>query len=130
MAHPVIIGAGMPLALEQRKTCGHNARITRVSAVDHFQFVPSNPWGALGWRKRPRTTTVLAPPLKKRKVNPGVDTVSHIDPDEQRVEPNGGNSLDYDYVVITTRPKSALDEMPGLPSGALTGTDSAFSDRQ
>lgn len=117
MTHTVIIGAGlagMPLALELRKTLGRKAKITVVSPADHFQFVPSNPWVAVGWRERPKTTTPLAPPLRKRGIDLKVDTVSGIDPDKQTVTLQSGDSLDYDYLAITTGPKLAFDEIPGL----------------
>jgi sulfide:quinone oxidoreductase len=31
-----------------------------VSAVDYFQFVPSNPWVAVGWRKREEIVLKIA----------------------------------------------------------------------
>ena len=55
MAHIVIMGAGlggMPAAYEMRATLGKEHKVTVVNAVDYFQFVPSNPWVAVGWRKR------------------------------------------------------------------------------
>jgi NADPH-dependent 2,4-dienoyl-CoA reductase/sulfur reductase-like enzyme len=55
MAHIVIMGAGlggMPAAYEMRAALPKEHKVTVVSAVDYFQFVPSNPWVAVGWRKR------------------------------------------------------------------------------
>ena len=55
MAHIVILGAGtggMPAAYELRAKLDKTHRITVVNAVDYFQFVPSNPWVAVGWRER------------------------------------------------------------------------------
>ena len=55
MAHIVILGAGtggMPAAYEIRATLDKSHRITVVNALDYFQFVPSNPWVAVGWRQR------------------------------------------------------------------------------
>ncbi len=57
MAHIVILGAGiggMPAAYELRAKLDKTHRITVVNAVDYFQFVPSNPWLAVGWRERDR----------------------------------------------------------------------------
>ena len=57
MAHIVIMGAGlggMPAAYEMRAKLPTAHRITVVSAVDYFQFVPSNPWVAVGWRSARR----------------------------------------------------------------------------
>ena len=64
MAHIVIMGAGiggMPAAYEMRATLPAEHRITVVSAVDYFQFTPSNPWLAVGWRDRPSITLPIAP---------------------------------------------------------------------
>src|SRR5271165_3672792 len=72
MAHIAILGAGtggMPAAYELRAALGSAHRITVVNAVDYFQFVPSNPWLAVGWRKRPAITFPIAPPLKRRKID-------------------------------------------------------------
>ena len=55
MAHIVIMGAGiggMPTAYELKEMLGNAHQITVVNAVDYFQFVPSNPWLAVGWRER------------------------------------------------------------------------------
>ncbi len=55
MAHIVVMGAGiggMPAAFELRAALGAQHRITVINSVDYFQFVPSNPWVVVGWRKR------------------------------------------------------------------------------
>ena len=59
MAHIVVLGAGiggMPAAYELRDRLDRRHRITVVNAVDYFQFVPSNPWLAVGWRERDAIT--------------------------------------------------------------------------
>ena len=51
MSHIIVLGAGtggMPAAYELREKLGREHRITVVNAVDYFQFVPSNPWVAVG----------------------------------------------------------------------------------
>ena len=51
MAHIVILGAGtggMSAAYELRAQIDKAHRITVVNALDYFQFVPSNPWVAVG----------------------------------------------------------------------------------
>ena len=55
MAHIVIMGAGiggMPVAYELREMLPKEHHITVVNSTDYFQFVPSNPWIAVGWRQR------------------------------------------------------------------------------
>ena len=52
----------MPAAHELREMLGREPRVPRVtvvtivSAVYYFQFVPSNPWVAVGWRGREAST--------------------------------------------------------------------------
>ena len=72
MAHIVIIGAstgGLPAAYDIKELLGKQHQVTVVSNTENFQFVPSNPWVAVGWRKRKDTTFPLAPYLKKRKIH-------------------------------------------------------------
>jgi Fe-S oxidoreductase len=38
--------------LRDAREAAQGAPVTVVSAVDYFQFVPSNPWVAVGWRSR------------------------------------------------------------------------------
>ena len=67
MAHIVILGAGiggMPAAYEVRAALGKEHRVTVVSAVDYFQFVPSNPWVAVGWRDREAVSFPFRPRLE------------------------------------------------------------------
>jgi hypothetical protein len=50
---PVLIerGAG-PMAYEARVLLDKYHTVTEISNVESFHFVPSNPWAAVGWRKR------------------------------------------------------------------------------
>ena len=64
MAHIIILGAGtggMPAAYELREHLDPKHQITVVNAVDYFQFVPSNPWVAVGWREREAITCPIRP---------------------------------------------------------------------
>ena len=72
MAHVVVLGAGtggMPAAYELRAELGKEHRVTVINASDHFQFVPSNPWVGVGWRKRDDITFPLDKPLKKKGID-------------------------------------------------------------
>ena len=54
MTKIVVVGAGIggvPAAYELKELLGKKADITVVSDHDYFQFVPSNPWVAVKWRK-------------------------------------------------------------------------------
>jgi len=124
MAHIVIIGAGlggMPAAYEMRALLPKEHRITMVNAVDHFQFTPSNPWIAVGWRERKETTLAIAPLLERKGIGFVAKAVTAIDAGASRLTLAGGDTLAYDYLVITTGPKLSFDEVPGAgPHGGHT----------
>ncbi|NMM10955.1 MAG: NAD(P)/FAD-dependent oxidoreductase [Polaromonas sp.] len=124
MAHIIIMGAGiggMPAAYEMRASLPKEHRITVVSAVDYFQFTPSNPWVAVGWRDREAVTLPIAPLLEKKGIGFIAKAVTAIDPQANRLTLEGGEILDYDYLIITTGPKLFFDEVPGSgPHGGHT----------
>jgi len=124
MAHIVIIGAGlggMAGAYELRDTLGKEARITVINERDTYQFVPSNPWIGVGWRKRPDTSFPAAPYLAKKKIDFIAQRVDRIDPAANTVQLADGQTVAYDYLVIATGPKLSFDEVPGAgPHGGHT----------
>ena len=64
----VVLGAGIggvPMAFELREKLGRKAEIDVVSESEWFQFVPSNPWVAVSWRK-PEDVKVHLPPVFAR----------------------------------------------------------------
>ncbi|RYF14490.1 MAG: NAD(P)/FAD-dependent oxidoreductase [Comamonadaceae bacterium] len=116
MAHIVILGAGtggMPAAYELRAALAKEHRITVVNAVDYFQFVPSNPWVAVGWRDREAITFAIAPALERKGIAFIAQAVARIDAAGNAVELQDGRRLDYDYLVVTTGPRLAFEEVPG-----------------
>jgi sulfide:quinone oxidoreductase len=121
MAHIVIIGAGvggMPTAYELRELLGSEHRITVVNKDPFFQFVPSNPWVAVGWRKRADITVELAPLLAKHDIDFIASALSALDPDHNTLTLENGRQLGYDYLVIATGPRLAFEEVPGAgPQG-------------
>ena len=124
MAHIVIMGAGiggMPAAYEMRARLPAEHKITVVSANDYFQFTPSNPWVAVGWRERKEITLPIAPLLQKKGIGFVGKAVTAIDAKANRLALDGGDALAYDYLVVTTGPKLAFDEVPGAgPHGGHT----------
>ncbi|MFZ3087518.1 MAG: FAD-dependent oxidoreductase [Methylotenera sp.] len=124
MAHIVIMGAGiggMPTAYELKAKLGNQHQITVVNAVDYFQFVPSNPWLAVGWSKREKITFPIRPYLEKKGINFIAQPVSKIDAEQNKLQLANGDSLSYDYLVITTGPKLSFDEVAGSgPNGGHT----------
>ena len=124
MAHIVILGAGiggMPAAYEMRAKLGKQHRVTVVSAVDYFQFVPSNPWVAVGWRSREEVCLQVGPLLERKGISFVPKAVTRIDAENSKLELAEGEPLAYDYLVITTGPKLSFDEVPGAgPHGGHT----------
>ena len=121
MAHVVILGAGlggMPMAYEMKVALRKDDRVTVVGSGPTFHFVPSNPWVAVGWRKRGDIEFAAAPPLEKRGIAFEAAGAKRVHPADNRVELNDGRFVDYDYLVIATGPKLAFDEVEGLgPAG-------------
>ena len=71
MAHVVVLGAGtggMPAAYELRDALGSGHEITVINERDYFQFVPSNPWVAVGWRNRADITFEIATYLNRKDI--------------------------------------------------------------
>jgi len=123
MAHIVILGAGtggMPAAYELRAKIDKSHKITVVNAVDYFQFVPSNPWAAVGWRKREDITLPIRPHLEKKGIAFIGQRVDRIDAEGNQLQLANGEQVDYDYLIITTGPKLAFDEIPGAGPGGFT----------
>jgi sulfide:quinone oxidoreductase len=123
MAHIVIMGAGtggLPAAYELKARLGSAHRITLVNAVDYFQFVPSNPWLAVGWRERAEITFALRPALEKKRIEFIAQPVRRIDAPGHALELADGTRVGYDYLVIATGPKLAFDEVPGAGPGGHT----------
>lgn len=128
MAHIVIMGAGIggvPAAYELRELLAQEHRITVVNTTDYFQFVPSNPWLAVGWREREQITLPIGPYLERKGIAFIAKAVIQIDAPANRLTLDGGDTLDYDYLVITTGPKLAFNEVPG--AGPLTSGGGGFT---
>ena len=121
MAHVIIIGAstgGMPAAYEIKNALGRDHKVTVVSNTPLFHFVPSNPWVAVGWRSRKETAFEIQPYLSRKKIDFIASAVTKIDPDQNQISLENGQTLDYDYLVIATGPKLAFEEVEGLgPTG-------------
>jgi sulfide:quinone oxidoreductase len=124
MAHVVILGAGIggvPAAYEMREALNNEHKITVINATDYFQFVPSNPWLAVGWRTREKITVPIGRYLQKQKINFIPKPVNEIDAANNLLKLEGDESVEYDYLVITTGPRLAFEEIPGSgPNGGYT----------
>ena len=125
MAHIVVLGAGtggMPAAYELREHLAAQHSITVVNAVDYFQFVPSNPWVAVGWRERSDITFPIRPHLENKGIAFIAQAVKSIDAEGNALELANGERLAYDYLVIATGPKLSFEEVPGAGPAANTNS--------
>lgn len=124
MAHIVILGAGiggMPAAYEARELLGKEHQITVISAVDYFQFVPSNPWVAVGWRTRDEITFPIAPYLARKGIDFIASAVEKIEAEQNTLHLANGTTVKYDFLVITTGPKLNFAAIEGAgPHGGHT----------
>ncbi len=124
MAHVVILGAGtggMPCAYEVKELLGASHEVTVVNEREYFQFTSSNPWVGVGWRDRKAITFDIRDYLEKKKINFIAKRVDKIDPAENQLTFDSGDTLDYDYLVIVTGPKLFFEEVEGAgPHGGHT----------
>jgi len=121
MAHIVVMGAGiggMPAAYDLKRTLGKDHEVTLVGTSEHFQFTPSNPWVAVGWRKPEQVLVPIRPSVEKKGIRFHAQAVTRLEPEHNRLTLADGQTLGYDYLVIATGPKLAFDEIPGFgPEG-------------
>lgn len=116
MAHIVILGAGtggMPAAYEMKQELGKDHEVTVVSENPYFQFTPSNPWVAVGWRDRKSITFDIATYLGKKNINFIAQRVETIDAQGNELILANGEKVSYDYLVIATGPRLAFEEVEG-----------------
>ena len=117
MVSIIIVGAGIggvTAAYELRdKLRPADHKITVVDEKTSFDFTPSNPWISVGWRERKQTSVDIGPCLAKRSIDFIPSKVAEIDANSNTISLENGNQLAYDYLVITTGPKLAFDEVPG-----------------
>jgi len=121
MAHIVVVGAGlggMPAAYDLKKELGAGHQVTLINVTDSFQFTPSNPWVVVGWRKPKQILVPIRHHVEKRGIRFIAQPVAQLDPENNTMLLGDGQRVIYDYLVITTGPKLAFDEIPGFgPQG-------------
>ena len=137
MAHVIVIGAGLggvPAALEIRQSLRPEDQVTLVSDRDTFDFTPSNPWVAVGWRQPGQIQRPLAPMLKRKRIEFRHAACTAVKPEANQIELADGERLTYDFLVIATGPELAFDEIEGLgPEGftqSICRLDHAVSARK
>lgn len=123
MARIIVAGGsfgGLTATFELKRQLGRQADITVISDLDHFVFVPSLPWVSMGWRRPEDITVPLRPVLEKRGIGFLNEEVKGVDADASKVITASGERP-YDYLVISTGPALAFNEVPGFgPEGGNT----------
>ncbi|CUT14785.1 FADdependent pyridine nucleotidedisulphide oxidoreductase [Bradyrhizobium sp.] len=121
MAEIVVVGAGLSgtlMAYELLPQLRRDDRLSVVSQGAVYHFVPSNPWVAIGWRKRDEIEINLEDIMKRKGVRLLSQGAKRVHPTHNRIDLGDGTSIDYDYLIIATGPELAFDEIPGLgPQG-------------
>lgn len=140
MAKIVILGAGtggMAGAYDIKAEVGAAHEVLVINERADFQFVPSNPWIAVGWRKRPQTSFHIAPYFAKKNIGFIASRVDHIDPVGKVLSLHNGDKVNYDYLVIATGPALAFEQIQGAgPQGftqsvcTLDHAEHAYQDYQ
>ena len=124
MAHVVILGAGtggMAGAYEMRDFLGSGHKVTVINERKSFQFVPSNPWLAVGRRKRDDISFDAGPYLAKKGIDFIPQRADKIDPETNTITLADGSTVNYDYLVIATGPKLNFAAIEGAgPHGGFT----------
>ncbi len=123
MAHIVIIGAsigGLPAAYECRAALDKTHHVSVVSNTPIFHFVPSNPWVAVGWRKRADISFELASVLFRKNIDFYDSGVTKIKPETNQILLGDNTILNYDYLIVATGPQLAFDEIEGFGPKAHT----------
>ena len=124
MKNIVVLGAGLGgviMAYEMKEKVGSTANVTVINEGSIYSFVPSNPWVAVGWRDRDDISVDLEPVFSRRDIALKPQGAKKVHPEENRIELNDGEMVDYDYLVIATGPDLAFDEIEGLgPHGGHT----------
>jgi sulfide:quinone oxidoreductase len=119
----IILGAGLGgtiAAYELRSRLKKRAEIMVVAESDDYWFVPSNPWVAVRWREPDAIRVHLPPILKDRGIGFTAVGAKRLHPKEKRIELRDGTDINYDYLVISTGPDHAYDEIPGFGPDANT----------
>jgi sulfide:quinone oxidoreductase len=123
MATVVVLGAGLggiPTAYEVRSKLDSRHKVIVVGSSQYYEFTPSNPWVAVGWRTLEDTRVEMHRPFERKGIEFIPEWCTAIDAPNRKLTLRGGRVVDYDYLVIATGPKLAFEEVPGLGPDGFT----------
>jgi sulfide:quinone oxidoreductase len=116
MARIVVLGGsfgGLTAAFELKRLIGKKAEVTVLCDDDKFVFIPSLPWVAMGSRQAGDITVALKPILERKGMVFIHEAARGVDADKSKVI-SATKEIPYDYLVISTGPYLAFEEVPGL----------------
>ena len=117
MTHVVIVGAGIagvPAAYAIKSRLAPSDPVTVVSDRAYFNFVPSNPWIAMGWRNRGDIAFPIDPFLEARGIHFVMQGLAQIHAASNQVELADGSRLNYDFLVLAVGSAPTYEEVPGM----------------
>ncbi len=121
MADVVVLGAGLGgtlMAYELVPQLRYGDTLTLIGEGSRYHFVPSNPWVAIGWRKREDIEIDLESVMRRKNIRLLPHGAARVVPEQNCVQMKDGTSVPYDYLVIATGPDLAFDEIEGFgPKG-------------
>ncbi|MDD3761192.1 MAG: FAD/NAD(P)-binding oxidoreductase [Acidithiobacillus sp.] len=124
MKQIIVVGGGtggMVAAYELQHALRATHQVTLVSDVDYFQFYPSNPWVAVGWRARQDITFPIRPHVQKKGIRFFDSGLASIDAENNTIVLKDGSKLPYDELLLSTGAKLDFDAIPGSgPHGGWT----------
>jgi sulfide:quinone oxidoreductase len=88
MTTVVVLGAGIggiSQVFELRKELGKGDRVVMVNDSEFFEFTPSNPWVAVGWRKPEQIRVSLKELFLKHDIDFVQDAAARLHPEENRI---------------------------------------------
>lgn len=122
MKRTIVVGAGlggMSVVYELREKLADDHEVLLIGESNEFHFIPSNPWVALGERTREQVVLDLTPYVEKYKIPFNPTGVTSIDAARQLLVTGDGQTLSYDYLVLSTGPRLAFETVPG--AGPVNG---------
>ncbi len=123
MIRIVVLGAGIggvPAAYLAKALLGTSAYISVISDKAYFNFVPSNPWVAIGLRGFDDVAFPIEPYLGAHRVRFLPFAAARIEAEKNLIVLSNGDIENYDYLIVATGAEPAFDEVPGLgPSGDI-----------
>lgn len=119
MSQIVVLGAGLGsviTACEMKDELGPDGRLTAVDLGTTCNFVPSAPWGAVGWRERTEFPVDPTEIFARRVTALRIEGTRGVYPSDNRTELRDGSSLHHDHLILATG--LAFDEVEGLGPSA------------